>query len=777
MTAGTTQVAPQPVSVSRCAVRVRGGVQGVGFRPFVHGLATRLGLAGFVGNDSDGVFIEVEGVASAIEAFRAGLRSEAPPLARIDSIDAIVIPVTGLNGFTIVSSKRDPTHVTPVSPDVATCADCLREMRTTTDRRFAYPFINCTNCGPRYTIVTALPYDRAQTSMSRFTMCAACATEYNDPANRRYHAQPNACPQCGPEMSWRKGTSGAATVHDRNALQLAIDALQLGNIIAVQGIGGFHIACVAANEAAVRLLRTRKHRPDKPLAVMVRDLDTAASLATISDAEAALLTSPAHPIVLLARRADAPLPDSVAPGHQTIGVMLAYSPLHHLLSEVGPLVLTSGNLADEPIVFTPDDAFARFDGIADGVLFHDREIVAPADDSVMRIALGAELPIRRSRGYAPYPVALPRPVQPVLAVGGELKSTVCLTRDAYAFLSPHIGDVGNLETERAMTRTIVHLQQLFGVRPRVVAADMSPAYRSSVWAARFAAERGLQLQRVQHHHAHVASLMAEHGLSGNERILAVAFDGTGFGTDGSIWGGEFLLADYRDFERVAHLAPTMLAGGDSAVRNPSRMALAHLHSAGIEWSDELAPVKAMTEESRRVLHTQLTTGVQTVVTTSAGRLLDACAALCGVRQSVTYEGQAAIEFEALAMTAPIASGCRYAIEVTGDGTPPLQLSLRAFWNDMLRDLRDGRSQRRIALDVHSALATGIVQMAMRLRDVHKVQTVGLTGGVFQNVLLLTLTARRLRQACFTVLTHRQVPPNDGGLALGQAMIAAMADAT
>jgi hydrogenase maturation protein HypF len=564
-------------------------------------------------------------------------------------------------------------------------------------------------------------------------------------------------------------------LRDTSALDAAIEALNAGNIVAVQGIGGFHIACRADLDQMVRLLRERKHRPDKPLAVLVRDLDMARTLASIDAAEAALLTSPAHPIVLLGRRADAPLAPSVAPGHNTIGVMLAYSPLHHLLTDAGPLVLTSGNLADEPIAFTPDEAFSRFAGLVDGVLWHDRPIHAPADDSVMRIALGAELPIRRSRGYAPYPMALPLSVPPVLAVGGELKATICLTRDSRAFLSPHVGDVENLETERALSHTVTHLQQLFGVRPALVAADMSPSYRSTIWAARFASERGLPVVRVQHHHAHVASLMAEHGLRGDQRILGVAFDGTGYGPDGTIWGGEFLLADYHGYERVAHLAPSLLAGGDSAVRHPSRIALAHLFAAGLPWSDAFAPVVSLNDEARRVLKRQLVHQIQTAVTTSAGRLLDACASLCGVRQSVTYEGQAAIEFEALAMQAPLGFSSRYVIPITSRSAAPAQLELTAFWEQLLLDLQLGRDRRSIALDVHSALATAIVTVAAHVRETTGTTVVGLTGGVFQNVLLLTLAARRLQQAGFTVLTHRQVPPNDGGLALGQAMIAAMAE--
>ena len=767
----------EPMPVARRAVRVRGGVQGVGFRPFVYGLAARFHLAGIVGNDSDGVFIEVEGKRADLDAFVQALRTDAPPLASIESIVTQSQPHTGDTGFTIVSSRVDAHYVTPVVADVATCEDCLRELRTPGDRRYRYPFINCTNCGPRYTIVVALPYDRARTTMREFRMCDACAGEYADPLDRRYHAQPNACADCGPRLSWCPGTGGEAAVHDHTALDAAIHALSNGHIVAVQGIGGFHIACRADDDAAVALLRARKRRPDKPLAVMVSDVSAALALATIDDLEIALLSSPAHPIVLLARRADARLAPLVAPGHDTIGIMLAYSPLHHLLCTDGPLVLTSGNLADEPIAFVPDDAFLRFTGLVDGVLFHNRAIHAPADDSVMRVALGLELPIRRSRGYAPYPVALPRAMPSVLAVGGELKATICLTRDAHAFLSPHIGDVANLETEIAMTRTVLHLQQLFGVEPSVIAADMSPAYRSTVWATQFATERGLTVHHVQHHHAHVASLMAEHGLSGDSRVLGVTFDGTGYGADDSIWGGEFLLADYRSFERVAHLAPTLLPGGDAAVRHPARMALAYLHSAAIPWSEALYPSQALTSEVQRVLQQQLSRGVLTRVTTSAGRFLDACAALCGVRQTVTYEGQAAIEFEALAAQAPPDDRGHYTFPIAMHDAAPMQVTLASFWSHLLFDLRRGRDRRRIAFEVHSALADAIVMVARHVRDTRGTRdalTVGLTGGVFQNVLLLTLSAQRLRDAGFEVITHRRVPPNDGGLALGQAMIAAAA---
>ncbi len=695
-------------------------------------------------------------------------------MARIESIETANVPLRGAAGFTIRVSERGEAPPTPVMPDAATCADCLRELRDPADRRYRYPFINCTNCGPRYTIITALPYDRHRTTMQGFTMCDACAAEYADPANRRFHAQPNACPACGPELSWWRPADGPEwAVRGDAALSHARSVLATGGIVAVLGIGGFHLMCRAADADAVQRLRDRKQRPAKPLAVMVADLEAAERLAYCSADEARVLQSAPRPIVLLERRLDAAVADAVAPGQRVLGVMLAYSPLHHLLADLGPLVCTSGNLADEPICFDVEDATTRFAAIADGILAHDRPIHAPADDSVMRVALGADLPIRRSRGYAPYPVTVATAGPPVLAVGGELKSTVCLLRAPHAVLSPHIGDVENLETERALTRTVAHLERLFEFAPERVAADASPVYRSTHWATRYAEARGLPLVRVQHHHAHVAALMAEHQLPPGARILGVAFDGTGYGLDGTIWGGEFLVADYRSFRRVAHLAPAVLLGGDSAVRQPSRMALAHLHAAGEPWDDRLAPVRAHSDEARRVMAQQLARGDRGVWTTSAGRLLDACAALVGVRQTAHYEGQAAIEFEACAAHGAAPTDGRYALPLTPPGAEGTAraLSLAGFWHALLDDVRAGTRIEDIARAVHQSLADAIVAVARETREREGLAVVGLTGGVFQNVLLLTLAARGLEAAGFTVLTHHRVPPNDGGLALGQAVVA------
>lgn len=770
----------------RRRVQVRGVVQGVGFRPFCHALAVRFDLAGHVGNDGGGVFLELEGEEERVAAFLESLEREPPPLARIEEVRVEAMPARGERQFRILASEPIPGEVTPVSPDVATCDDCLREFHDPADRRFRYPFINCTNCGPRYTIIRDVPYDRPMTTMAAFAMCEACAREYHDPHDRRFHAQPNACPTCGPRLEWRD-PSGMGTVFTGDAaLAAALRMLRDGGIVAVKGIGGFHLACDATQPHAVRELRRRKRRADKPFAILARDVTQLRRFAEISTEEEALLSSRARPIVLL-KRNDVPGIDEahdvahdvarevareVAPGQATLGVMLPYTPLHHLLASVGPLVLTSGNLSEEPIARTNDEAMERLGAIADGFLLHDRDIHVVCDDSVIRVHRGRELSLRRSRGYAPYPVRLAAPTPSVLAVGGELKGTACLTRDRYAFLTPHIGDVGNLETVAALEHACNHLARLFRVVPERLACDMHPGYLATQWGRRFAAQHGLRVIAVQHHHAHLAALMAEHGLGEREAILAFTFDGTGYGTDGTIWGGEVLLGGYGGYERVAHLATTPLPGGDAAIRRPARVALAQLWTAGNAW-DGTHSAGALTAEERRVLRIQLERRLNCVDTTSIGRFLDAAASLAGGRHAVSYEGQAAIEFEELARDGAARSpGYRFdcAVSPTGviifDGGPVLRR--------VAADAAAGRDKRDMARAVHVALAEVIVAVASRLRDAQGIDLVGLTGGVFQNVLLLTLAEDALRSAGFEVLVHQKVPPNDGGLALGQAMVAAHA---
>ncbi len=746
---------------------VRGIVQGVGFRPFVYGLAVRHQLAGFVGNDSQGVFIEVEGPPDAIDAFIGELRAHPPPLASIESIASEALPPTGETAFVIVASAQQAGASTSISPDVAICADCLRELFDPSDRRYRYPFINCTNCGPRFTIIRDIPYDRAQTTMASFAMCLRCAAEYHDPTDRRFHAQPNACPDCGPRVWFER--PGQAVVWDDAAIRAAQDALRAGQIVAVRGIGGFHLACDATSDAALQALRARKGRVDKPFALMVRDLNAARALTEVSDAEAELLTGPARPIVLLRRRPDAHVSPLVAPSNGYLGLMLPYSPLHYLLLDGldQPLVMTSGNLSDEPICKDNEEARARLAGLADAFLFHNREIHIHCDDSVMRVLDGAPLPIRRSRGYAPFPVRLPRPAPMLVAAGGELKATFCITRDQNAYLSQHIGDMENLETLRAYERAVDHFVRLFRLRPEAVICDLHPGYLTMQWAERFAASHGLPLFKVQHHHAHVAACLAEHGFDPDERVIGVSFDGTGYGSDGAIWGGEVLIANCRAFQRAAHLKYTPLPGGDAGIRRPYRVALAHLWAAGIPWESDLPCIAACPPDEQRVLRRQLERRLNSPLTSSAGRLFDAVAALIGVRQVITYEAQAAIELEAL---------CDHDepghYPFTIEDADVLVLDPAPMLRAIVDDLRAGVRRESIAAKVHNTLAKIIVEVSILLRARSGVKVVALSGGVFQNVTLLRQARAQLQAAGFRVLTHQAVPPNDGGLALGQAVIGA-----
>ncbi len=746
---------------------VRGIVQGVGFRPFVYGLAVRHQLAGFVGNDSQGVFIEVEGPPDAIDAFIGELRAHPPPLASIESIASEALPPTGETAFVIVASAQQAGASTSISPDVAICADCLRELFDPSDRRYRYPFINCTNCGPRFTIIRDIPYDRAQTTMASFAMCLRCAAEYHDPTDRRFHAQPNACPDCGPRVWFER--PGQAVVWDDAAIRAAQDALRAGQIVAVRGIGGFHLACDATSDAALQALRARKGRVDKPFALMVRDLNAARALTEVSDAEAELLTGPARPIVLLRRRPDAHVSPLVAPSNGYLGLMLPYSPLHYLLLDGldQPLVMTSGNLSDEPICKDNEEARARLAGLADAFLFHNREIHIHCDDSVMRVLDGAPLLIRRSRGYAPFPVRLPRPAPMLVAAGGELKATFCITRDQNAYLSQHIGDMENLETLRAYERAVDHFVRLFRLRPEAVICDLHPGYLTMQWAERFAASHGLPLFKVQHHHAHVAACLAEHGFDPDERVIGVSFDGTGYGSDGAIWGGEVLIANCRAFQRAAHLKYVPLPGGDAGIRRPYRVALAHLWAAGIPWEADLPCVAACPPDEQRVLRRQLERRLNSPLTSSAGRLFDAVAALIGVRQVITYEAQAAIELEALCDHDELGH-----YPFTIEDADVLVLDPAPMLRAIVDDLRAGVRRESIAAKVHNTLAKIIVEVSILLRARSGVKVVALSGGVFQNVTLLRQARAQLQAAGFRVLTHQAVPPNDGGLALGQAVIGA-----
>ncbi|RCG18596.1 carbamoyltransferase HypF [Streptomyces diacarni] len=781
----------------RSRVLVRGVVQGVGFRPYVYGLAGRLGLAGHVTNTGEGVVAEVEGAREAVAAFRQRVGSEAPPLALVESVTHEALPPQGGSGFRIVASRSGGTPSalpTLVAPDTATCDACLRELADPADRRHRHPFVTCTDCGPRFTLVTGLPYDRANTTMARFAMCERCAREYEDPADRRFHAQPVSCHDCGPRVRLlvprAPGTGAEWTQDGGDPVAEARRLLARGAVVAVKGLGGYHLACDAADEGSVRLLRSRKARGDKPFAVMARDLADVEEFAAVGPHERAVLTGSRRPIVLLRRRLSGTghglaesghgLAAAVAPGSPDLGVMLPYTPLHHLLLGLpgdppGPrlLVMTSGNLGGEPIAWDEDEALERLAPLADAFLTHDRPIHVPCDDSVVRVVDGEVLPVRRSRGYAPVPVPLPVPVRPALAVGGDLKNVLGLGEGRRAWLSAHIGDMDDPATLAAFARAGRHLAGLTGVAPQLLAADPHPGYRSTRWAEGAAGDR--PLRRVQHHHAHVASVMAENGLDGSSPVLGVAFDGTGYGDDGAVWGGEFLLADYDRSLRFAHLRYAPLPGGDAAVRHPWRMALAQLWTAGLAWDADLPCVAGCSAAELRVLERQLERSLHCVPTSSMGRLFDAVSALTGVCGQAGYEAQAAVELEAAAAACSVPDPGAYAFDLrspTDGGPGPLPADPAPLLAAVVADLRAGVGRELMAARFHATVTALVLRVCAVARERHGVETVALTGGVFANALLSEACARGLRADGFTVLRHRIVPPGDGGLALGQLLVAA-----
>jgi hydrogenase maturation protein HypF len=750
----------------RTLVQVEGVVQGVGFRPFVYSLATRLGLAGHVGNDSAGVFIEIEGPTRLVLDFLASLEHDAPPLARIEAVRTTALSPSGGAGFAIASSDPRGRRQALVSADSATCADCLAELADPGDRRFGYPFINCTNCGPRFTIVRDVPYDRPLTTMAGFGLCADCAAEYSDPADRRFHAQPVCCAACGPRL---RLLDALGSERDGDPVVAAAALLAEGKVLAVKGLGGYHLAVDAGSEPAAAALRERKHREDKPFALMVADVEAAARLCEIDSTAASLLASGRRPIVLLPRRADAAVARAVAPGSRQLGVMLPYTPLHHLLLRAlgRPMVLTSGNTSDEPIAYDDEDALARLAGIADAFCVHDRPIHMRTDDSVVRVFRGREMIMRRSRGYAPEPIRLRAPFpRPVLGCGAELKNTFCLGRDDHAFVSHHIGDLENYETFRSFAEGIAHFRRLFEVTPQVVAHDLHPEYLSTKYALDC---EDVSLVAVQHHHAHIASCLADNGEDGP--VIGVAFDGTGYGTDGTIWGGEFLIADLAEFSRAGFLAPAPLPGGTAAIRQPWRMAAAYLSAAYPEGTpDSLGVVRRNAERWNDVLAVARS-GVNSPLTSSAGRLFDAAASVLGVRDAINYEGQAAVELEQLADPSPALGGYPAGIEESDQ--------LRVAGADLIRavaeDVRSGVARPIVAARFHHGVADAIARACAILRSRTGVGVVALSGGVFQNLLLLDRTVSRLEGSGFRVLVHGRVPPNDGGISLGQAAVAAARD--
>jgi hydrogenase maturation protein HypF len=753
----------------RRAVAVRGVVQGVGFRPFVYRLALEEGLAGLIGNDTDGVTIELEGPDEGVQRFLVRLRAEMPPLARIDSVAVREIAPQGETGFRIVSSAVRGRVSTGIPADAATCADCLRELLDPGDRRYRYPFLNCTNCGPRYTITRRIPYDRPQTSMAKFPMCLACQAEYDDPLNRRFHAQPNACPVCGPQVVYRR--DGYAESEGEAAVEQTIKLLSEGQIGAIKGVGGFHLAVDASNEAAVRRLRQRKRRYGKPLAVMVRDLEAARSVCRLSSEEEALLSTPARPIVLARGREGSGIAASVAPGIPWMGVFLPYAPLHHLLfadERLRALVMTSANLSEEPIAIDNDEAERRLGEIADFFLVHDREILQRCDDSVAVVVDGAPQLVRRARGYVPLGVELPLEAEPLLAVGGHLKNVFALARGRFAYQSQHLGDLENLTGLEFFHESLDHLMRTFEIAPRVVAHDLHPGYLSTQWAAEWAGERGLPLIGVQHHHAHIAGCMAEHGVEGP--VIGLALDGTGYGLDGTIWGGEVLIATLADFRRFACLEAFPLPGGEKAIKEPWRAAFAALLASGADLA-ECAELSGASAEEARVMQRMMERRLNAPMTSSLGRLFDAVAAVVLGRRVVDYEAQAAIELEGVAVDEADADGDQgYALEL-GAGEP-LLLKSGAMWRALVDDLRRGVRKAEVAAKFHAGVARGFVAAAVRAREETGISQVALSGGCLHNRRLARLLREGLEEEGFQVLQHRHVSPGDGGLSYGQAVVAA-----
>ena len=759
----------------RRAVLVCGVVQGVGFRPFVYRLAFEEGLAGFIGNDTDGVTIEVEGPEERVEAFLDRLRAEAPPLARIDSIVARDVTAIGEVGFRIVASEVLGPVSTGIPADAATCRDCLRELLDPEDRRYGYPFLNCTNCGPRFTITRRIPYDRPQTSMARFKMCAACEAEYDDPLSRRFHAQPNACWDCGPRV-WLVGADGSALSAD-NPVAATIDRLVAGQIMAIKGVGGFHLSVDATNQAAVMRLRERKHRYGKPLAVMVRDMEAAREVCALTAAEEALLQTAARPIVLARKRDGGGIAEGVAPGIPWLGVFLPYAPLQHLLFADGrlrALVMTSANLSEEPIAIDNDEALARLGAIADAFLMHDREILQRCDDSVAAVVDGRPQLIRRARGFVPLGVELPLDAPPLLAVGGHLKNVFALARGRRVYQSQHLGDLENLTGLEFFKESLDHLMRTFEIEPETVVHDLHPGYLSTEWAKEWARERGLPLIAVQHHHAHVAGCMAEHGL---REAIGLTLDGTGYGTDGRIWGGEVLIARLDGFERFAHLEYVAMPGGDAAVREPWRMAFAALRAADFDVeSEQIVKLLGAQASEVRVLRRMVERGINSPMTSSLGRLFDAVAAVVLNRRVVDYEAQAAIELEGIAVDEPdrFEQG-DYVPELhdaeEGSGSAAV-IRTGKMWKAVLEDLWRGVPASRISARFHAGIAEGFINVAGNARIESGINQVAMSGGCMHNRRLARLLRVGLEAQGFQVFQHAQVSPGDGGLSYGQVAVAA-----
>jgi len=756
--------------VKAVKIKVNGVVQGVGFRPFVYRIAHEHGVCGWVRNTSGNVEIEVEGTGREVDKFVAALKAEAPPLARIDHIDVASCSPHGYGKFEIRESLSEEGGYQLISPDIATCDDCRREIFDSEDRRYRYPFTNCTNCGPRFTIIDDIPYDRANTTMRKFRMCKLCQREYDDPLNRRFHAQPNACPDCGPRLSLVDNKGDPVACDD--TLAASAQLLRAGKILAIRGLGGFQLACDATNAKAVKLLRKRKRRPSKPFALMFTSIEEIEKHCLVSKKEKELLRSPEAPIVLLKwKHKESNVALAVADRLNYLGAMLPYTPLHHLLmSNAGvPLVMTSGNMSEEPIAKDNDEALRRLGGIADYFLLHDRDIYARYDDSVCIVEREPQI-VRRARGYAPYPIKLGFYSLPVLACGAELKNTFCFTKGRHAFVSQHIGDMENAETLEHFENTVELYKQLFRIEPEAITYDMHPEYLATKYAHRVGKASDLRLVPVQHHHAHIVSCMADNAVEGP--VIGVALDGTGYGADGAIWGGEFLVAEFGRFDRVGHLEYVPLLGGEAAIKKPYRMALGYIWSLlGDDFSLDGLPLSKLGSSELNLLKQQLKRGLNCPLTSSAGRLFDAASAITGVCTDISYEAQAAIELEMVAEGSSTSRGAKLYPFNIAEQNGLRVVKLAKLIAAIAKDVRGGVPTSRISLKFHRTMAQMVREMCLSISKDAGIKVVALSGGVFQNRLLMRLVVEALEADGFKVLTHRDVPCNDGGISLGQAVIA------
>ena len=751
----------------RSKITIEGIVQGVGFRPFIYNLAKSLNLKGYVLNNSTGVQIEAEGEGIDLRKFIEALPESLPPQAHIINLTEERLPPVNFTDFEIRESSTQQKRTALISPDLAVCDACLKELFDPQDRRYRYPFINCTNCGPRYTIIDDIPYDRPHTSMKTFTMCEACQKEYDDPTNRRFHAQPNACWQCGPQVTLF--ASSQERVNTADPLAEAVKLLSRGSILAIKGLGGYHLAVDATNNSAVQRLRELKLREEKPFAIMVPDLGTLRQLAKLSPEDEDLLLSPQAPIVLLPKMETSPLSPLVAPHNPSIGVMLPYTPLHHLIlkENFSALVMTSGNLKDEPIVIDNDEAHKRLGSCVDFFLTHNRDIYLRSDDSVVKPftinGTREELVTRRSRGYIPRPIFLQEELTPLLAVGGQMKNTICLTREKTAFVSQHIGEMGYPETYDFFLKTIEHMKRILKIEPQAIACDIHPGYATTGFAD---SQQNLPVYKVQHHHAHIVSCLAENRIK--DKAIGVAFDGTGYGTDGSVWGGEFLLADYASFKRVAHLAPLPLPGGEQAIKNPWRMALSYLATCINDFEDlGLDVFEKRTLREKDMVVKLIRSRFNSPLTSSMGRFFDAVSALLGICERSTYEGQTAIELE-MALEGNTEDCYPFLYHCEDDC---YTINPAPVIKAICADLKAAKPVGYISTTFHNSITAMILETCNSLRDGFSINRVALSGGCFQNTYLLSRSIERLAGEGFEVFYHQQIPPNDGGLALGQALIA------